>query len=124
MVLTRFCNLNPFKTDSATIVSYMNAWVGLSDFSENLSPNQYSLYSIESLKSAITFNPSYRTFGYLLKDMLISCSFGLVSCNLSDFQEVYMFDYTNCFKFNSNGDQFIGRRGFFYGLQLELYIGN
>lgn len=40
---------------------------------------------------------------------------------------IYIFDdfgFKSCFKFNSNGSRMIGKRGFTYGLQLELYIGN
>lgn len=54
---------------------------------------------------------------------MISCSFASTSCSMDDFELIYVYDYISCYRFNANGTRMTSRRGFSYGLQLELYIG-
>ena len=65
-----------------------------------------------------------KSAGYQLKDMLISCYFNNVECNVTDFKWIFVFDYVNCYAFNAKGNKFSGHDGFYYGLKLELYIEN
>lgn len=79
--------------------------------------------------SYITTNASYVTsLGYTLDDMLISCYFNGISCDSSDFYQIYTFEYGNCYIFNhnyGNGTSLskVSKSGPRSGLQLELFAG-
>ena len=61
-----------------------------------------------------------------INDMLISCYFNFQPCNASDFTYFYHSYYGNCYKFNGliNSTRTVNLNGEFYGLTLELYLGD
>lgn len=91
----RFCNLNPFNTDSDLVVDYfIQKTLQRYPVPSGLSPVSKAFYSSMTLKSALasTIDPS--AYGYSLDDMLISCTFASSACTADDFEQVYVFDYT------------------------------
>ena len=72
-----------------------------------------------------------RSYGFDLKQMLMSCSFINSECNSTNFTWTYSHVYGNCFTFNGGVDQNnkavavkeVAHSGTVYGLNLELYVG-
>lgn len=61
---------------------------------------------------------------YTLDQMLLSCRKGLDTCNSSDFVPVKISSYS-CYSFNDghNIEFTVSRKGFLYGLSLQLFPG-
>jgi hypothetical protein len=66
-----------------------------------------------------------------LDELIIDCRFSGIKCKSADFEQVYISNYGNCFRFNSGFDlngketerKVISRPGKYSGLTLELYTG-
>ena len=95
-------------------------------------------YRIESvfylfILQANAFNLSdsiKQSFSNELNTTIISCTYNLFKCNLSNFDWYYDSVLGNCFRFNSllkNNNKNIETSniaGSYYGLQMEIYLGN
>ena len=58
-----------------------------------------------------------------IEDMLLSCTFNTVECTANNFTWLYDTYYGSCFKFNASGHDQVSQSGKFYGLKLELFVG-
>lgn len=136
------CNLNPFQTqESDTFVNNILAQNGLLTLATNPSfISTVFLHEMLIFKYFIATNganpnisdASRKNLTIQLQDMLLSCTFNLITCTFDDF--VWYWDelYGNCYSFNSgknsNGslidDKKSTKSGAINGLALELYVGN
>jgi hypothetical protein len=63
--------------------------------------------------------------GYSLDEMLISCTFNMVSCNSDDFELFYDIIYGDCYTFNGRNSKTVkaaSRPGTINGLVMEVII--
>jgi acid-sensing ion channel 5 len=99
-------------------------------------PLYFWFYKQNSLLRTIINNGSYsedskKSAGFLIENMLVSCSFNALPCSTSDFAYFYNQQYGNCYKFNGLNQSSRStsqiknstNEGSFYGLVLELYVG-
>ena len=154
-----FCNVNPFinEENESFIKKFLPITFNVSFFQENYDLNQtasendtytneYYAKNIEAnfltLKEAKAqalieaMNPengdvNRKKLGYPLKEILLNCLYNEKPCNTSDFTWTYLYDFGNCYQFNTGKDEtgnsttlkksFIA--GNKNGLYLELYSG-
>ena len=126
------CDTNAFNTDYAKeyFIDNQNFDLNFSDFDFNKSTsdikNDYLTKKYLASVVAKSSNQSIqKKFGKNLDQILITCLFNLVACNLShDFEYYYDIYYGNCYRYNF--DQIrkqITTNGILNGLQLELFVG-
>jgi hypothetical protein len=138
------CNLNFFVTKSGQ--EYLNNLeneFANSDVYKNMPRDSKSKTKLIQLrlkyaKSALYKNQTLwknvswiRTFGYELKDMMLSCYFGSEPCNDTEFEYFFDINYGNCYKYNSGLNSSnkstsilsVISSGDTTGLQLGLYVG-
>ena len=95
--------------------------------------DNYSLFIQDSALSGVVKNMSKidkQRLGHDLNDILVSCSFDYIDCNVTDFTWEYDTNYGNCYSFNSgydsNGDKrelkYTNIEGQAFGLSLKLYM--
>lgn len=101
------CSLNPYMTD----VSHQYVRSVL-ETNNNLSVDDAFESTLKSLKFVVGLyannlsDSQRRSFGYELKDMLLSCTYNLNRCTADDFDWFYDVFYGNCYKFNSGKKKF------------------
>ena len=145
-----FCNINPLikNTSDSLIKDFLDKEFNISYIEQDYYLNQtisnttsllsYKvLTSYEKLMSAKTssinkaMDPAYgdenrKSLWYNLDQLLIYCKYNGKLCNQSDFAWLYMYDYGNCFQFNTGKDVPIKKSyvaGNKNGLYLELFGG-
>lgn len=67
-----------------------------------------------------------KSMGLNQSDFILSCMFNSLECSNSDFEWYFDLFYGNCFRFNGATKKPYKnstRSGFFYGLRLELFVG-
>ena len=83
---------------------------------------------IQFLNDASLNDSTRKSAGFLIDDMLVSCSFNAITCNSSDFSYFFHQNYGNCYTFNARNDNNQVKTSNFdgsvNGLILELFIGN
>ena len=106
----------------------------------NFSTQNYTLYPslhswlyvqnnfLSGFLNDASYNDSTRkSAGFLIENMLVSCSFNRLSCNSSDFSYFFHQNYGNCYTFNARTDNNQVKTTYFDGsercLILELFIG-
>ncbi len=126
------CNINPFTTNISEIYiqnilnSYDNNTV---DQNMNIRlENHMKMLRIQGEMSKL--NDSYKkSFAEPIEKFMISCTFNVKKCNLSDFKWYFDRVYGNCYRFNSvlNNEnkeaKTISRIGKDNGLIIEIYLG-
>jgi hypothetical protein len=85
--LSDIVDLNPFGND-LTLVTFMRYLIG---------SNNIQMVDSENLNDT-----SEKQLGFSLKEMLLSCSYNLLICNLSDFTLFYDSVYGSCYRFKSD----------------------
>jgi hypothetical protein len=136
-----FCN-NKFTNISINISQYLNISPlrekATYDNNTNIFKSLYewdvsSNYLIKAIFNSPNFSKPFRKLvGYQIEDMLISCYFNYKPCYSTDFTYFYSEMYGNCYTFNGGVDgngttlpiKTVSSNGLFYGLTLELFIGN
>ena len=124
------CNLNAFDVGKPGVQSEMLRILRgtpTSEFKVNAT-NRKSVYEqfrrvLNMLKARVVESNSSNILGYDIETMLISCYFDDRKCDTSDFVKFQMFEYINCFTYNTRAD--IKRTARTRkGLSLELFAGN
>ena len=79
----------------------------------------------ELLQNASLNELTRKSAGFLIENMLVSCSFNAFQCNSSDFTYFFHQNYGNCYTFNAHNNQVKTSYfdGSINGLILELFIG-
>lgn len=136
-----FCNLNPF--DGIRSKNYMtnilqqnnlNSLINEIKNSSNSPPVisivQQAMYVLKANAFAESYqNESFlKNLGYSLQDMIVSCYYNGIRCNLTnDFEWFFSFEYGSCYKFNSKVNhrelKKIGKSGPDRGLKMEIFVG-
>ena len=143
------CNINPFATffSFEYLIDIFNAEFGNGTTANNsLGDNKIENYKIIeyvheyfsllrskalNFVSSPSFSEENRTrLGYSIDEMLIKCTFNGIKCSNDDFRRIFLYDYGNCYQFNSNKDanesvapiKNAYEPGFRNGLYLELLI--
>ena len=133
------CNINPFFR--ARAFDFINSTLQSYNLSYSLALNKLKNgeTAISITKTALNilkaeaatnpnFNSTYRTqLGFHLEDMLVSCTFGVINCSISDFTLFQTYDYGNCYTFNSASNsniKTVSAAGSEHGLILELFAGD
>jgi hypothetical protein len=144
----KFCNINPFVTNYSVL--WANDIYGISNLNENFL-NQapfdnetdpfitQSKYFISIKSGSYLLNLNYaklnqtekRKFGYLIDDIMLTCTNKLIPCNkTNDFKYTSDFKDVNCFTYNSgfnmNGEKVeikeSTQTGIESGLSFELLL--
>lgn len=123
------CNLNQFnnKRSKNFIDQIINSY-NLTN--KNLNSIKYTQELNELLKREIkhlNLNEStLKLLGYTIDEMLISCSFNHLKCDVNDFEWFYDYNLGNCYIYNNKPSllKSINKGGINHGLQLEFYVGN
>ena len=144
-----FCNINPlinnnsdsliseFLPDSFEIDYLSEKYNFSSTFkSENITTTYMSLIMAKKQALNKAMDPSYgdenrKKLWYPLNEILVNCVYNGIKCNESDFTWFYMYDFGNCYQFNTgkdkNGKQVALKNIFMSGekngLYLEVYAG-
>ncbi len=126
--IVSICNLNQYSTNQS--IEYVENVLNENNlkFSQNQSLNEQIDFMNQIVKSNIKYNTSDQIKKKLtlpLDKMLISCLFAAANCSSRDFQWFYSNEYGNCFRYNFDPSRkrFQTRHGKYYGLRLELYVG-
>ena len=131
--MVAFCNAKSVDYSKAATIAYITAnsmslyipqfaatsiymWLNIQDYVLRKQIN-----NDQSLTAA-----AKKALGFQIEDMLVSCYFNYKACNSSDFTYFYNPLYGNCYKFNydASNPNTISLPGLFYGLTLELFLGN
>ena len=119
-----FCNLNQYQTSFAidfvkSIISNENISFG----NETDSLNKIEFLTKSNLVN--TTNEFKNSMSYSIETMIISCLFAALPCSKNDFEWFYSNEYGNCYRYNfdERKKRTQTRSGKFYGLRLELYVG-
>ena len=136
------CNKNTFTTEYA--YNFLKDLIKEKNLTDVFDASQIKKLSFNT-KTTQLFNLLYPALGFIknknlsdndkkkfdfsIKDILIDCYFNGQRCNYTDFEEVY--EYGNCFKFNSGKDFFRNKIDFrnsikagnSFGLIVVLYAG-
>lgn len=138
-----FCNLNPFYYPRAH--PYINNILKENNFTypiKNLTTSKTAMNLTkvlnELVKASLAANTNLtfderKNLSFNLNEMLISCSFNGISCDVRNFSLIQNYDNGNCYTFNSgkdaNGTSVViqqtslsGPNG--GGLELELFVGD
>ena len=138
------CNLNPFNGYEtgdyfADVISQNELTVDGSDtvraYTDEVSSKFKSFFQYMRLTNQLA-KPGYE-YGFLLKDILISCEYQGVNCSASDFYWYYDYNYGNCYRFNgldlsqtvpspgynAKSVRQSSKAGWRNGLMLEIYAG-
>ena len=114
------CNQNPFTTP------YADALFSTANITNDV--NQIALldhYWRETTGSYLSDAQKEKMSD--LNDMLISCQFGFLACNASDFEFIYHPNHLNCYRFNSGYGSSPIKSVLFSGeasaLTIDLYTG-
>jgi hypothetical protein len=144
-----FCNINPLinNNSDALISEFLPDWFVIDYLSEkyNFSSTPKSENITATYKSLVmakkqalnkAMDPSYgdenrKKLWYPLNEILVNCVYNGVRCNESDFTWFYMYDFGNCYQFNTGTDKKgsqaalknIFMPGEKNGLYLEVYAG-
>ena len=122
------CNLNQYST------SHFDNYVQkiLNDNNLKISENKSLIEQIDLMNKLVRSNMEFNVSDQMKKNsslsldkMIISCLFGAQSCTSTDFEWFYLNKYGNCYRFNyaSSNKRIQTRSGKYYGLRLELYVG-
>ncbi|CAF0901340.1 unnamed protein product [Brachionus calyciflorus] len=120
------CNLNEYDLSKNTNLLNMSNYLIENTDDKDLNPKEtFEKIKKEFLKNAnITELEETR---FKLNDMLISCNFNEIKCDLTDFTLIKNELYGNCYSFNMAKNESIrstSKYGPKYGLQMEFYIGH
>ena len=114
------CNLNPYTTP------YADALFS----SANITNDVNNIWLLDKYWREMTgnyLNDAQKEKMSDLNDMLISCQFGFLTCNVSDFEFIYHPYHYNCYRFNSGAGSFPIKKVLFSGeasaLTIDLYTG-
>jgi hypothetical protein len=123
--IVSICNLNAFTDDSTS--QYVSSLISTSP-SETLYYDNGNFLLEKIFANELRKNESDNSFGISdLSDVVLSCSFSGLICNLSqDFEPFYDVIYGNCFRFNSGKTvpfKTVKNAGLIGALMIELYIG-
>ena len=116
------CNVNPFTSHNASIYIENHKTSRLNSLDDLFKANDRALYTAMGLSDEQKIK-----FGYKIEDILIFCKFNGKKCSANDFKWYYMYDYGNCYQFNSLnslGEDNLTKTykpGSKNGLYLELY---
>lgn len=118
------CNLNSFQTNKS--IEFANKFLANMNLSKEL--RKFFLMN-EIFDSADSVKKSY---SYSLSESLIECQFNGQKCYADQFEWIFDILYGNCYRFNSGKNAYgnvtnlvkISNSGYFYGLQLEIFIGD
>ena len=122
---TEFRNTNAFKKEKRMLSKSKVKLIQL-----RLKYAKNALYKNKTL-----FNNSslIKSFGWQLKDMMLSCYFGSEPCDSSIFEYFFDINFGNCYRFNSGLNSSYPNQslpiklafnsGDSSGLQLDLYVG-
>ena len=122
------CNLNQYSNNQFD--NYIQKI--LNDNNLTISQNKSLTEQIDLMnlmvKSNIMLNvpdQMKKNLSLSLDKMIISCLFAAQSCSFNDFEWFYSNEYGNCYRFNyaSSNKRVQTRSGKYYGLRLELYVG-
>lgn len=128
------CNLNQFNPTRSKyltdrIINKHNLTFG------NENAVEYTQKVSEQLKLEIKYmnlnESELKSLGYTIDEMLLSCSFNQIKCDLNEFEWFYDYNLGNCYTYNNQKSLFnnlsfkeINKGGINHGLQLELYVGD
>jgi len=138
------CNVIPYDAADSEVITLVASIVSSNNFTSGqfANPKDYTdqiLTLIKANSAKLSINGNFNQFenSYNLEDMMISCFFEGIACNLSRFYYYNDFNYGNCFSFNNNQVNNAGHgnttnssiltssfSGFSKGFQLEMYTGS
>lgn len=125
--IVSICDLNMFATSYANEVNFLL-------FRSHMPPINLSITAkilSNILLQSIGFDKT--KLGNSLDNMIITCKFNGIDCNLgNDFEPYFDVNYGNCFRFNSGKNmtghnvpfKYVYQSGMILGLELELFIGS
>ncbi|CAF0748556.1 unnamed protein product [Brachionus calyciflorus] len=124
------CNLNAYDGNVAR--GHMDEILSEKNISQqNYEPVDFVDSAADYFKSTFEARALKNDFdlyynGFYLSQMLFSCRFQGVKCNVDDFERYHDFNYGNCYRFNGNKSSIrkAKQAGWRNGLRLELYIGD
>lgn len=93
------CNLNPFNSNQSNelIAFFVKSKPELANDTELLK-------SLIKVNAQILPTDKKKLLGYTVEEMIISCKFFYLTCNISDFAWYYSMNFGNCFQFNAGTD--------------------
>lgn len=93
------CNLNPFNSNQSNelIASFLKS-------RPELENDTQLLKSLIKVNARILPTDKKKLLGYTIEEMIISCRFFYLTCNVSDFAWYYSMNFGNCFQFNAGTD--------------------
>ena len=129
-----FCNMKSVNSSTNFGASFLNLST-LNNYFYSVQLHQFFAVENNLLRNLINDasinDTTKKSSGFLIENMLVSCSFNELPCNLSDFTYFYHQQYGNCYTFNGRYDNnkmenqiktsFV--EGSLNGLILELFIG-
>ena len=130
------CNLNPFITNYS--FQYLQAVATTLNINKGIHVPSQSNNKIESIKQMLLliangFNLTQtekQKLAQPLEQLIITCTFNMISCNYSEFTWYFDPRYGNCYRFNSKlkGVESVPKKssvsGQLNGLMLEVYLGS
>jgi hypothetical protein len=119
-----FCHANPYTTDYSR--QHLDSLI---DWSDPDIPKDFMINYLINYNITNNLTDKY-LFGKKIDELIITCSFGLEECNLTeDFEHYYDFELGNCYRFNS-GINMNGKKvelkyvnGLFGNLDVQVWIG-
>jgi hypothetical protein len=124
------CHSNPYTTKYAQNLTYHLAFKNLGIKLDQVSFdyfNKYVLISLSYYMNLYVNDPRYgdenrKLLGIDISEIISSCYFNFLPCNLDDFQWVFHFSYGNCLKYNTHNGNLKKtiNPGKTFGLQLRI----
>ena len=124
MPIITICNINPLTTNYSLYEDILK-------LDKDVKTDSINYNVLLKYNSPNVSNEDRKKIGYSLEEILLSCKFGDVVCNASDFEWKFDSFYGNCYEFNTGRNSLnettpikkLFFPGYRAGLQIDLYAG-